>query len=432
MDATPWFRAVAVAEDLDDRLSLAWVVDTDVAHDLVPDASVDVVWLPDGTVRVCGPEVEGWTFRPLEGLERLDAVGVRFRPGHAAPVLATAMDEIRDQRVLAEDLLGADGRRLARSSASCPTAPRPDVGSRSSRTTSGGGSPRVRAVDPAADHVAGSLADDPARRVDGSASRARPQRAPAAAPLHRRLRLRPGDVAPHPAAPALPRARRRRIPGAPSPTSPTRRGMRTSSTSRGTPRPSPGPRPASWSRSGTGPEAACPIRPRRPSARAGRMAAMTGLIATASTVVDADKKTVWRPSPTPPRSSSGSSAPTWPPTGARQPHHVERGVRGHVLRGQGRGGRRRRAEPAGGHPLQPVERAGGPARELPHPRLRPRAPTSAGTQVTITQDNNGDQDEADRNAATWTQMLEWPVEATSPAADRTGSCETAGQPGGLA
>ena len=29
-----------------------------------------------------------------------------------------------------------------------------------------------------------------------------------------------------------------------------------------------------------------------------------------------------------------------------------------------------------------------------------------GTKVTITQDNNGDQDEADRNAATWGQMLE--------------------------
>ena len=29
-----------------------------------------------------------------------------------------------------------------------------------------------------------------------------------------------------------------------------------------------------------------------------------------------------------------------------------------------------------------------------------------GTKVTITQDNNGDQVEADRNAATWAQMLE--------------------------
>src|SRR5690349_20507991 len=57
--------AAAVADDLSDRLALAWVVDTDVAHDLVPDAHVDVVWLPDGGVQVCGPEVEGWTFRPL-------------------------------------------------------------------------------------------------------------------------------------------------------------------------------------------------------------------------------------------------------------------------------------------------------------------------------------------------------------------------------
>jgi AraC-like DNA-binding protein len=166
-DATPWFRAVAVADDLDDRLSLAWVVDTDVAHDLVPDASVDVIWLPDGTVRVCGPEVEGWTFRPLEGLERTTAVGVRFRPGHAAPVLATAMDEIRDQRVLAEDLLGADGRRLAEELGELPDGTPPErrveVIEEHIRRWVAEGS----AVDPVADHVAGSLAEDPARRVEG-------------------------------------------------------------------------------------------------------------------------------------------------------------------------------------------------------------------------------------------------------------------------
>jgi hypothetical protein len=60
----PWFRAVAVAEDLGERLAVAWVVDTEEAHDLVPDASVDVIWLADGSVRVCGPEVDGWTFPP--------------------------------------------------------------------------------------------------------------------------------------------------------------------------------------------------------------------------------------------------------------------------------------------------------------------------------------------------------------------------------
>jgi AraC-like DNA-binding protein len=163
----PWFRAVAVADDLDDRLSLAWVVDTDVAHDLVPDASVDVVWLPDGSVRVCGPEVEGWTFQPLEGLERLQAVGVRFRPGHAAPALGTAMDEIRDQRVLVEDLLGADGRRLVEELGELPEGAAPErrvavIEDHIRRWVAEGA-----LVDPAVDHVATTLADDPAQRVDG-------------------------------------------------------------------------------------------------------------------------------------------------------------------------------------------------------------------------------------------------------------------------
>jgi AraC-like DNA-binding protein len=162
----PWFRAVAVADDLEDRLSLAWVVDTDVAHDLVPDASVDVVWLPDGSVRVCGPEVEGWTFKPLDGLERLQAVGVRFRPGHAAPALGTAMDEIRDQRVLVEDLLGADGRRLVEELGELPTGTPPErrvavVQDHIRRWVAEG-----LAIDPAVDHVATSLADDPAQRVE--------------------------------------------------------------------------------------------------------------------------------------------------------------------------------------------------------------------------------------------------------------------------
>ena len=163
----PWFRAVAVADDLEDRLSLAWVVDTDVAHDLVPDASVDVVWLPDGSVRVCGPEVEGWTFQPLDGLGRLEAVGVRFRPGHAAPALGTAMDEIRDQRVLVEDLLGADGRRLVEELGELPEGTAPErrvavIEDHIRRWVAEGS-----VVDPAVDHVASSLADDPALRVDG-------------------------------------------------------------------------------------------------------------------------------------------------------------------------------------------------------------------------------------------------------------------------
>ena len=159
----PWFRAVAVADDLSDRLALAWVVDTDVARDLVPDAHVDVVWLPDGSVQVCGPEVEGWTFQPLDGAE---AIGVRFRPGHATPVLGTAMDEIRDQRVRVEDLLGADGRRLVEELGDLPEDTPPEgriavVEEHIRQWVADGGD-----VDPAVDRVASSLGDDPTRRVE--------------------------------------------------------------------------------------------------------------------------------------------------------------------------------------------------------------------------------------------------------------------------
>ena len=163
-EAQPWFRAIAVADDLSDRLSLAWVVDTDVARDLVPDACVDVVWLPDGSVQVCGPEVEGWTFRPFEGPE---PVGIRFRSGHAAPVLGTAMDEIRDQRVSVEDLLGADGRRLVEELGELPEDTTPEqrillLQNHIRRWITDG-----RDVDPLAAHVATTLTDDPGQRVDG-------------------------------------------------------------------------------------------------------------------------------------------------------------------------------------------------------------------------------------------------------------------------
>jgi len=144
-EGRPWFRAVAVADDLTERLALAWVVGTDEAHDLVPVACVDVVWLPDGTVQVCGPEVEGWTFRPFDGPE---PVGIRFRPGHAAPAVGTAMDEIRDQRVMVDDLLGADGRRLVEELGELPDVAPPDAELPYWRVTFAGGSPRATTSTP--------------------------------------------------------------------------------------------------------------------------------------------------------------------------------------------------------------------------------------------------------------------------------------------
>jgi AraC-like DNA-binding protein len=77
------------------------------------------------------------------------------------------MDEIRDQRVLVEDLLGADGRRLVEELGELPDGTaaerRVTVIEDHIRRWVAEGS----LVDPAVDHVATALADDPARRVDG-------------------------------------------------------------------------------------------------------------------------------------------------------------------------------------------------------------------------------------------------------------------------
>ena len=209
----------------------------------MPDASVDVVWLPDGSVRVCGPEVEGWTFQPLDGTSgsRRSASG----SGPDTPHRSSAPPWTRSgtSSVLVEDLLGADGRRLVEELGDLPDGTPPErrveVIQEHIRRWVAAGDGRRPGRRPRRD-VAGRRSGPAGRR---SAARARPQRAAAAPTMHDRLRLRPGDAAAHPPAAAVPRARRRaRGRTAGSPTSPRRRGMRTSSTSRGTPRRSPAPR----------------------------------------------------------------------------------------------------------------------------------------------------------------------------------------------
>jgi AraC-like DNA-binding protein len=76
------------------------------------------------------------------------------------------MDEIRDQRVGVEDLLGADGRRLVEELAELPEGSPPErriavVEEHIRRWVADGGD-----VDPAVDRVAASLTDDPSRRVE--------------------------------------------------------------------------------------------------------------------------------------------------------------------------------------------------------------------------------------------------------------------------
>jgi len=58
-----WYVAAPVAPDLSRDLVTAWTVRTEGRHRLVPDGCVDVLWIDNGTVWVCGPETSAWSFR---------------------------------------------------------------------------------------------------------------------------------------------------------------------------------------------------------------------------------------------------------------------------------------------------------------------------------------------------------------------------------
>ncbi|MFI6521558.1 DUF6597 domain-containing transcriptional factor [Spirillospora sp. NPDC050679] len=78
---------------------------------VVPDGCVDVIWWArTGALQVAGPDTGPVPAR-LEPGDRL--VGVRFRPGTAAPVLGSPADAVRDARVPLRDLWGAEADRLA-------------------------------------------------------------------------------------------------------------------------------------------------------------------------------------------------------------------------------------------------------------------------------------------------------------------------------
>ncbi|SDT70024.1 helix-turn-helix domain-containing protein [Jiangella sp. DSM 45060] len=106
-----WYRPVAVAPELRDALVCGWTAQVDGVELLVPDGCVDVMWLADGRVVVCGPETSAW---PVVVPKGTDAVGVRFRPGVAPGLLGTPAHLLLDTRVGLDDVLGRGARALAR------------------------------------------------------------------------------------------------------------------------------------------------------------------------------------------------------------------------------------------------------------------------------------------------------------------------------
>jgi uncharacterized protein YndB with AHSA1/START domain len=136
------------------------------------------------------------------------------------------------------------------------------------------------------------------------------------------------------------------------------------------------------------------------------MAGMTGLIATASTLVDADQRRVWRAVTDPAEVKQwffGTDLATdWQPgspiTWSGEYEGTSYEDKGQVVAVD----EPNRLEVTHFSPLSGQE----DRPENYHTLVYALEPDGAGTRVTITQDNNGDQDEADRNAATWAQMLE--------------------------
>lgn len=80
-------------------------------HTLVPDGCVEVMWVEHRGLVVCGPETQAWSFDYPTPRE---AGGVRLRPGIAASLLRTRLDELRDQVVPLAALVGDRAERAVR------------------------------------------------------------------------------------------------------------------------------------------------------------------------------------------------------------------------------------------------------------------------------------------------------------------------------
>ncbi|KAB2342728.1 helix-turn-helix domain-containing protein [Actinomadura rudentiformis] len=83
---------------------------------VVPDGCVDLIWWSrDARIQVAGPDT-GPTLARLEPGDQL--IGVRFKPGMAAPILGVPADAVRDGRLPLRDLWGAGADRLGEALAS--------------------------------------------------------------------------------------------------------------------------------------------------------------------------------------------------------------------------------------------------------------------------------------------------------------------------
>jgi AraC-like DNA-binding protein len=154
----PWYLERAAPGDLVGALACEWRAEVGGTKTLIPDGCLDLLWIDDGSLWLCGPETQAWTFSLPPGTE---AVGVRFKPAVAPAVLGLDASELLNTRVRLEQLDGdAPARRLGAQVGDEPTAAGRvavlEEHERRLRTD-------ARPVDPVAAEVAGRLGGAEAR-----------------------------------------------------------------------------------------------------------------------------------------------------------------------------------------------------------------------------------------------------------------------------
>jgi len=105
------YRERAPSADLSGELACTWTTRVGRAElALVPDACLDLLWLDDGRLVVCGPETRAWRSSLPAGTQ---AAGVRFRPGVAPAALDVPAMALLNLRVPLSELWGVEAARVA-------------------------------------------------------------------------------------------------------------------------------------------------------------------------------------------------------------------------------------------------------------------------------------------------------------------------------
>jgi AraC-like DNA-binding protein len=104
-----WFRPSAPLPARRSLFACRWTASIAGRHLLVPDGSMDVVWIEGRGLWLCGPDTSAWA---IEVPASTDCVGVRFHPGAAAGTLNIDAAETVDRRLSLDAVTGARAARI--------------------------------------------------------------------------------------------------------------------------------------------------------------------------------------------------------------------------------------------------------------------------------------------------------------------------------